>query len=319
MSSTHRGSTRRTHEQAFGSTPASRNQRARHVTTERRRRGRTPSSYRGAPTSSSRRRSARQQGRQLVTPVGSIRDGARYASRGSDIRGNQRYHPSYLRDRISQSGERRVLFSPPTAQPPATNPPPPDDSTPADDVERYCYCDLPVPSDCQACLNDEFCHEHPGFFCSGPCGRWLHLKCAGWKFDPTDDGGIILTAGFGNPPLLVRISALSQGENSPIWCIKCWEERKRADREQRDVVPFASLNRNDQMLRLGVVPSGTDPRTRMKNIQDRERLLSQYVEPDMLQTIKQNKPRPYPTTIPMSKGARDSHAKHGRVFNVSML
>lgn len=264
MSSTHRGSTRRTHEQAFGSTPASRNQRARHVTTERRRRGRTPSSYRGAPTSSSRRRSARQQGRQLVTPVGSIRDGARYASRGSDIRGNQRYHPSYLRDRISQSGERRVLFSPPTAQPPATNPPPPDDSTPADDVERYCYCDLPVPSDCQACLNDEFCHEHPGFFCSGPCGRWLHLKCAGWKFDPTDDGGIILTAGFGNPPLLVRISALSQGENSPIWCIKCWEERKRADREQRDVVPFASLNRNDQMLRLGVVPSGTDPRTRMK-------------------------------------------------------
>ena len=62
----------------------------------------------------------------------------------------------------------------------------------------------------------------------------------------------------------MRISALSQGENSPIWCIKCWEERKRADREQRDVVPFASLNRNDQMLRLGVVPSGTDPRTRMK-------------------------------------------------------
>jgi len=56
-----------------------------------------------------------------------------------------------------------------------------------------------------------------------------------------------------------------------------------------------------------------------RNIQDRERLLSQYVEPDMLQTIKQNKPRPYPTTIPMSKGARDSHAKHGRVFNVSML
>ena len=38
-----------------------------------------------------------------------------------------------------------------------------------------------------------------------------------------------------------------------------------------------------------------------------------------IELIKQNSPRPYPTVRPMDKRARENHAKHGRVFETSML
>ena len=167
--------------------------------------------------------------------------------------------------------------------------------------------------DCEDCSNDRVCANHPEFYCSGECGRWIHASCAGWLFSP--DNARFLESTFGYPnPMQVPISAASQGDN-PIYCIKCWEQRIRVTNEQSEVVPFDRLSREEQMLRNGVIPSGTSATTitryaleiavmslcllvicfahdcccyccLSRNITNRLELLSKYAEDDILETIQ---------------------------------
>ena len=82
---------------------------------------------------------------------------------------------------------------------------------------------------------------------------------------------------------------------------------------------FESLSRDEKLLRLGILESSTVPRTINRHINNRLEHLAKYVDEETIESIKQNSPRPYPTVRPMDKRARENHAKHGRVFETSML
>jgi len=114
------------------------------------------------------------------------------------------------------------------------------------------------------------------------------------------EDGAILQSTFGDPRLVVLISSSSLGDFL-LYCIKCWETKKRDEADNIEPVPFDSLSRDEKMLRLGVIPSGTSPATLTRNIMKRNELLAKYVDPEMLDTIQQSSPRLYPTTTPMSE------------------
>jgi hypothetical protein len=107
---------------------------------------------------------------------------------------------------------------------------------------------------------------------------------------------------------------------NPLFCIKCWEEYKR--QQQADMLPdvFGSLTREEKALRMGVVvPNGSHASTVTRHINNRVDHVSRYVSNDVLDTLQQNSPRPFPTLRPMSADAREKLARQGRVFNISML
>jgi hypothetical protein len=304
---------RRTRTAAF-ETPAAahgaRHQRRRVVTTAPRTRSNHQSSnHRNETTrqrTSSRRRqssrrgtSSRRRNARTVTPATSIRDTARDPTRGSGRYGNERYGINYFQG-------RRVLFSPGQQQQQEQQQQEQQEEQQAP-VERLCYCDQPVDRDCQDCAANRFCTRHPGFYCSGPCGRWIHATCAGYEFNPGPNGALeggflqstFLSKGDEPGPLCVPVTDSSQGTQNPLFCIKCWESRKRELADSAMDEDFDSLSRQDRMLRLGVIPSGTTARTERNNITKRTELLQKYIEEDMLHTIQQNRPRPYPTHRPM--------------------
>jgi hypothetical protein len=49
-------------------------------------------------------------------------------------------------------------------------------------VDRFCYCDQPIDANCDDCASDCFCMNHPRFYCSGSCGRWIHCIVLGTCF-----------------------------------------------------------------------------------------------------------------------------------------
>ncbi len=205
------GNSRRTHATAFQTPAAGRRSQRRRIITDplqpRVPSHHTPASGCHASRQSSRRPSRR---RNAVTPgsASSIRDGARDRTRGSGICSNRSYSAGYR-----HSQEPGILFSPQAPQP--------RDPPPAAPAEWFCYCDKPADSTCDQCSGHRFCVNHPGFYCSGPCGQWIHAKCAGYDFHLGPDGGeegAFLRARFGYPnPMVVPISDSSQG-NYPLYC-----------------------------------------------------------------------------------------------------
>jgi hypothetical protein len=271
----------------------------------------------------------------LVTPPppSSIRDTARIPTQGTGQRSNDRYTCEYSHYQsivASQDGAPASplradtydgVFGPASTTAgnvPATAP-----------VDRVCYCDQPINVNCDDCALDRFCMNHPGFYCSGTCGQWIHCHCAGYVFHPGPDGsenGAYLSAplGYGDP-FIVPLSPTSQGQHHPLLCIKCWEKHKQDKYQQQDHAPlspstFSNLRPDAQALRLGVlVDEGVSPRTVRRHITNREELLVRYADGSTLASLRDNSPRPYPTVRPMDKAARATHARYGRVFETSML
>lgn len=130
--------------------------------------------------------------------------------------------------------------------------------------------------------------NHPGFYCSGTCGRWIHCHCAGYVFHPGPDGsenGAYLSAPLGKgEPFIVPLSPTSQGRHHPLLCIKCWEKNKQDKYQQQDHAPlspstFSNLRPDEQALRLGVVvDEGVSTRTMRRHITNREELLARYAD-----------------------------------------
>ncbi len=227
--------------------------------------------------------------RRHVTPASSIRDGARDRPRGRGAYTNRAYERDY------RHSQQRGLFQP---------------QAPQQQGET-----TPIDSNCASCgVANRFCMDHPGFYCSGPCGRWIHAKCA--KYDcrcPGPDGGEeggILRARFGYPsPLVVPISDISKGEN-PLYCItQVLGERKKRTGWWCSSISFCSSPSRQK--------DATSTVTR--NIYSRIEHVSKYVNEDMLEMIQQNSPRPCPTIRPMSSTTREKVAKYGRVLEISML
>jgi hypothetical protein len=165
--------------------------------------------------------------------------------------------------------------------------------------------------------------QHPGFYCTGPCGRWIHPKCAGYEFHAGPDGGeegAFLLSTFYYPNNMIIPLSASQGEQHPLYCIKCWEHQKRVQAE--DTVPpaFGSLSHEEKVLRLGIVVAPDSSNGILnRRVNNRSHLLLRHVGIDMLESLKDSSPRPYPTTKPMSESCHANHARYGRVFETSML
>jgi hypothetical protein len=234
---------------------------------------------------------------RTVTPATSIWDTARVPTQGSGRYGSRFY------DRNYRDEQGRILFPPGQSEREQQQ----QQEEQQAPVERLCYCDQHVDRDCQDCAAKRFCTRHPGFYCSGPCGCWIHATCAGYEFNPGPNGALeggflqstFLSKGDEPEPLCVPVTDSSQGTQNPLFCIKCWESRKRELADSAMDEDFDSLSRQERMLRLGVIPSGTTARTERNNITKRMELLQKYIEEDMLHTIQQNRPRPYPTHRPM--------------------
>jgi hypothetical protein len=89
-------------------------------------------------------------------------------------------------------------------------------------AERYCYCDRPSNTYCAHCSNGA-CSINAYVQCTGPCERWFHPECDGWKVhrnalgDPTH-----IVPGWDNPTgMSIPLSTNTQGGTDiPFWCIK---------------------------------------------------------------------------------------------------
>ena len=235
-------SRRRSLEEAFTTPAASRSQRRRQVVTAQ------PSTRRSSRGTASRTRNRntsrrRSQNAPFVSPPSSIRDTARDPARGSGSRSNLFYEPSY---RHSQESQGSHLFSPQQQQQQQQS----NQDAPA---PRLCYCDQPIDPDCVECAANRFCMQHPGFYCTGPCGWWIHPKCAGYEFHAGPDGGeegAFLRSTFYYPNnMIIPISSASQGEQHPLYCIKCWEHQKQVQAKDTVLPAFGSLSREEKVLR----------------------------------------------------------------------
>ena len=126
---------------------------------------------------------------------------------------------------------------------------------------RLCYCDQPIDPDCVECAANRFCMQHPGFYCTGPCGRWIHPKCAGYEFHAGPDGGeegAFLRSTFYYPNnMIIPISSASQGEQHPLYCIKCWEHQKRVQAEDHRLGSKTTLSFVTTASRLKFVPNAS--------------------------------------------------------------
>jgi hypothetical protein len=109
--------------------------------------------------------------------------------------------------------------------------------------------------------------------------------------------------------MIIPISSASQGEQHPLYCIKCWEHQKRVQAE--DTVPpaFGSLSREEKVLRLGLVVAPDSSNGILnRHVNDRSHLLLRHVGIDMLESLKDSSPLPYPMMKPMSESSRANHA-----------
>lgn len=114
------------------------------------------------------------------------------------------------------------------------------------DAKRHCHCDVC----CKDCTDKKACPLHPGMFCSGECGRWIHASCVGLSIEETN-GQLFLVEETRRIPL----NALSQNEN-PWLCIMCRQSRSRenGDATGLQLCTFDDLNDDlkGKCLRLGL-------------------------------------------------------------------
>jgi hypothetical protein len=122
-------------------------------------------------------------------------------------------------------------------------------------AERYCYCDRPSNTACAHCSNGA-CSIHAYVQCTGPCERWFHPECAGWKVhrdalgDPTH-----IVPGWDNPTCMsIPLSTSTQGgTDTPFWCIKCYGALKQ-EPDPITNVHWRALSLEEKVLRIGLLP-----------------------------------------------------------------
>ena len=226
----------------------------------------------------------------------------------------------------------------------------PDKSLYADftDDERECYCDCLLCSGCKS--KTQSCEKHPGVFCDGPCGRYMHLQCC----------GLTHMEDHADPPARFAVNKLSpnnpipmstgetQHSNGPVpwYCIACTPDNVVTSLEQSS---FATLkvmvdsggrnhhpDRSNALLilskRLGiplVFLHPEDPhlhvrqdrtfRLMRKKVWDIHNQYKMLIPPVLFNSILDNHPSPYPTTKPMDQLIQQDMALHGRRFELSLL
>ena len=173
------------------------------------------------------------------------------------------------------------------------------------DEGRCCYCDYDHTVSCKNCTNIKLCEEHEGRQCSS-CNVWFHNGCTGWKFDNSK--------GLGYP---------SYSRSDPIdvtkgwYCIRCWEKKTKDE----DDIPFHKCKTEEKFFRLGqIVPSnvtGSQLNRRIATL--RTTIFEAVQDKDLVYSILNTHPRPFPTALPMIKKNREEHARLGRLFEIELL
>ena len=156
-----------------------------------------------------------------ATPVSSIRDSARYRSLSHGRQQGRTYsQPTF--NRLTPTVHEPEDLPAPTPEATITLPTPPVLSNPT--PHRHCYCNI----DCPQCRTAESCSKHDGLYCSGPCSRWFHIKCIGWKAQSlASDQNVTSIEPPWNSDTSIYLNSNTQ-QSQPWYCTKCWEICKRA-------------------------------------------------------------------------------------------
>lgn len=223
--------------------------------------------------SPSGRRLVRNSRVQFSTPSplrnNSIRDQARIASRSTGLYTNN-YGASP--DAMAH-GYDMQLVNHAAGHSPISHPSPPGDGVQdmdvcedgdiAEDGPRDCYCN----SFCKECYNtNASCEAHPGLYCSGPCGRWFHIKCIGWNAIPDAAGDAKQMSAPWDASRVIPLASQTQSQesgNDAWYCIKCWDKHKLdaaqsgsakvSSLQWKDLKPRHDSHLSEMALRLGLL------------------------------------------------------------------
>ena len=105
-------------------------------------------------------------------------------------------------------------------------------------------------------------------------------------------------------------------EGAAWYCIWCWEKQKKGRLTSWDRSPTI-----EKFFRLEqIMPENLSNSSINRKLSSLKNQIYDAIEnSELVDSILNSYPRPFPTTFPMDKGSRQDHARLGRLFEIELL